>query len=302
MGMDEARDLIRKGLDSAQRLNVRAIVLQRGIRSDELRKVRLEQSKSGEIRFTVLSNGRSQGEVSFDDRQRVAIYLPSRKKLLVLKSPRNPNWRGDRRLKLIEKNYRLVIDSAPRIASRKAICVIAVPKRPDIEKRRLYFDAKNGYLLRVERITQSMQRIVLQDTVEISFPERMDSLGLTPEMLNAEEIEHRDQDRDLEGDEAERTLGFSPLSLSDYPYGFQVFDSKVIRRDHFRAKIIHLGDGLALVTIFQFAPDPSDPGPPGGRGDEVMAEVRGVRVVVGGDAPESVRRRILNALVQSASP
>lgn len=295
---EHAKQLLLRSLQHAYNVNVRAIVVQFCSESGTFQQIKVEQTKSGKSRYTVIAPLRDQGVESVDDGMKAVTYLPDNKLVLVQASTRNGYQDATDRLALAEKNYKLSWENSPKIAGRKTVCVVATPKRGPLEERRFYIDSETAYLLRSETVTKDGGRSVKYDTRCVSYPEEMIEPGIQMRELGASTIKYERQITISKNHSAASQVGFEPIVPTQLPYGFTVSGCQVTKSDHWQAVVVRVSDGIVRGAVYQWKPD-SDDGDQGSSPDRSSLMAHGIRLLLVADIPKSARERILQAFATS---
>lgn len=288
---DNAKDLLLRSMEHAYKVNVRAVVVQRCAETNALQHIKIEQTKSGLSRYTILLPIQEQGVESVDDGMRAVTYLPNHKVVLIQDSSRHADKDAKKRLALAEANYQLSWQHSRRVAGRETICVTAVPKHGSLEKRKFYIDSKTAYLLRFETVGRDGRTSLKYDTKSVSYPSSMEDPGISPNAVGVSTVRshrracgHRDQ--------AVAEAGISPLIPDRLPLGFVIRESEITRTSNWKAVAIRVTDGLVKGTVYEWRPtagsDDEAVAP-----DRTMIQARGLKLMMVADIPEAARMQIL---------
>lgn len=295
---EHAKQLLLRSLQHAYNVNVRAIVVQFCSESGTFQQIKVEQSKNGKSRYTIIAPLRDQGVESVDDGMKAVTYLPDNKLVLVQASTRNGYQDAKDRLALAEQNYKLSWENSPKIAGRKTVCVVATPKKGPLEERRFYIDSETAYLLRSETVGKDGNHSVKYDTRCVSYPDDMVEPGIQINELGANTVRYERQMNISRAHSGVSQVGFEPLVPSQLPYGFTVNACQVTKSDHWQAVVVRVSDGLVRGAVYQWKPD-SDDGDQGSAPDRSSLMAHGIRLLMVADIPKNARERILQAFAAS---
>lgn len=252
-----ARDLLQKGMGPGFGVNIVATLVQRDASGNgAYQTLRVERSKSGKVRVTVLQPARVAGTVSVDDGVRTRAYLPGQRVLLDQVSALQERQSPRERMDLAERNYTLTIGGKRRIAGRDAVLVIAKPRHPGIDERRYTLDAKTGFPLRLDTISPSGGSTMVFEVRDVSYPKALHPT--TFEVRPSNEVKYVMYPRPKyvsEESEARRTMGFQPRVPSRLPLGFQVQRMYVDTSREWKRFAVRVGDGLVFAVVYQWVPE-----------------------------------------------
>jgi outer membrane lipoprotein-sorting protein len=294
-----ARELLLRSMERQRFIPSTSIVLQHGgPMADCLMQVRIDQSREGRLKMTVLSPLSMQGVASIDNGKEWITYLPDEKRLMVMPSPRLAAGDPRFRVNLADKNYVLRTEPGVEIAGRKTIAIVAQPKSVMMPVRRFYLDEENNYLLRLETQLRN-ERKVLMDTKAISYPNdlpdalfELRSLDRTKKVAYTAPIKIATQNRTVRNH-----LTFRPVLPQNLPFGFAIQEPQMGGEVGGRFVAVRITDGLASATVYQWdgrnEPWPFEPG----RGDK---DAKGIRMRIIGEMPDNALRRILDVFVGEA--
>lgn len=291
-----ARDLLQRGMGPGFGVNVVATLYQRDPSGNgSFQTLRVERSKRGKIRVTVLSPARMQGTVTVDDGERSRVYLPQQRVLLDQASALQERESPRARMAMAERNYILSIAGKRRIAGRSALVIVAKPRHPDMDERRYTLDAKTHVPLRLETVSPSGVVSLVFEARDVAYPKRLPST--TFELRPSGQVKYVMYPRPLPVSslgEARRAVGFRPRVPSRLPLGFRVEGLYVDSAREWKRLLVRASDGLVLARVYQWVPQgQSTFVRPAVQAQSV--EVNGVRMLVSGDLSRAARERLLSA-------
>jgi outer membrane lipoprotein-sorting protein len=294
----QAAKMLMRSMQRTFPVNVVSVMVQRDPKSDNsYQRVKVERTKDGLQRCTILQPLRMQGVMSVDDGDRMKIYLPDRKIVLDQESPGKVNCEVDQRMKLVRKNYSFSMSDGGRIAGRDAVCVVATPRYDEMEIRRYSLDAATAYPLRLETYLNGKEITVVFDTKDIQFPATMDRNLFTISPLGSvRTITYSRPTKVVSPAQAKSLVGFTPLVPKGLPLGFEVQEVQFSNNSDSKAIVVRLSDGLARASVYQTKSDDkltSDE-------DSSVLEYKGVRLMLVSDLPKSTRDQLLRAFLTQA--
>jgi len=292
----EAKEWLLRSLSSARAIDVSAEVLTRfGPREVEA-KVRIEQSRQGVTRHTVLEPPMAAGSVTVDDGQTWWSYLPMAKRIFVQDSPRRHQDLPSYQVALACQNYELRLRPGPTIAGRSTVRVVAIPRSREMPIRDHFLDRETAYLLRLIVVQPDGVRKTPLDTLEVNFSPRLDIKSLRELPADVQTVRMDSPKRLARPSDARRDAGFIPIVPKELPFGFIVKELQLVGPKDRRFVATRLVDGLTTVTVYQWRPAPGRKGWPYEM--PFFREVEGVRLTLVGDVPKGVSDALLDAFVR----
>ena len=292
---NKAKDLLQSSFTKAYTTPVSGIFQQTapGRGSDCSTLMKVEQSKLGKTKMSILQPLSQQGVTSVDDGEVWVTYLPDQRRLISQGSPRKRIGDASSRLDIAERNYSLAIRDGETIAGRKTTCVEALPKFKEMHARRYYLDVDTDYLLRLETISPLGVKSLALDTRYVSFPQVLPaSLFKLQPMGDVRRIElPGPQPLDANG---RAILGFDPIQPQNLPFGFVVTQQQLVGERDKKFAAVRLSDGFVDATVYQWDAKGKSPFPKSGR----EREVRGIRIRLVGELPENVLFRLLEQFIK----
>ncbi len=296
---ERAKQLLLKSLQHAYDVNVQAIVVQYCPDTESYQQLKLEQTRTGRSRYTILTPLRDQGVESVDDGTRAVTYLPDNKLVLVQASTRNQGEDCKERIARAEKNYRLSWEESPDIAGRPVVCITATPKAGPLEERRFYIDTETAYLLRCETVTKGGTPQVKYDTKCVVYPEEMAEPKVAISAFGAKTVKYESQVK-LSKAISNSQLGFDPIIPTQLPYGFAVMTSQVTSSKSWKAAVVRITDGLVMGAVYQWKPEPESR-EPALTPDRSSIRSHGLSLLMVADIPRNARERILQSFAESGA-
>ncbi|HTQ08511.1 MAG TPA: sigma-E factor regulatory protein RseB domain-containing protein [Fimbriimonadaceae bacterium] len=295
-----ASDLIRATMRKEPIVNVRVIVVQRlYYDSSVFQQVKVEMSKDGKVRQTVLAPLSQQGTELVDDGQTLRIYTPDDKRLIEQPSDQQGDGEISFRMNLVDQNYTLRISRKVKIAGRDALVVEAVPRHESLETRCYSIDDKTGLLLRLETCKEGRSPMLHLDTKAVEFPATFseDTFKLDPAFSRTESFHDRCVSPKSAG-ELTVELGFQPAVPAKLPYGFEAQELQASTDSPARALIVRVTDGLEKATVLEWRKEGrSASDPPAGT---LVQNSGGLTLLISGDLPDDVKRRLLQVFAAVA--
>lgn len=205
------------------------------------------QNKAGRNRTVIMLPAEQKGSETIFDSQQIAAYDNESKTVTVFN--RREQLSLDARMKLIRKNYRLYISEGGEIADRNCFALLAVPNESTLDSRKFLVDRETAYPLQFELGPQGKAELIYR-YLEVDFDGEPEVPNASILLKKAKKI------RDIRGDELDREnpeeqLGFSPHIPKTYPYGFIPTSFRVLKRGTKPALSIRLTDGLAILTVYE---------------------------------------------------
>ncbi len=292
----DAEEVLRRSLERRSTVNVDAILDQMSPFGGGYVRFRMRRDPLGRRRTEILSPATMQGQVSVDDGTVWTTYFPDKRRLRSHPSPLMEPDDLDFRMRLVRRNYRLEIDEKTIVAGRPVYRVVARPRSPELETRRFYIDTATYIPLKAEAVNELGGVTVQVAFRHVEFPARLDKS--TFDLVDPAGSK-RDQARAPQalhgGEDAERRLGFKPAFARRLPMGFRPQSMDLVFWHDITPAQIKITDGLVRLFVYQFRPPEGHAPPPSRPGEEkrTYRDVGDLRVEVHGDAPASVRERIL---------
>lgn len=218
--------------------------------SDTPTKVKVELSKSGKIRNTIIEPLVMQGISYIDDGRTVTQYRPEDEVMVIYPSPQLGELQVDEKLKLIERNYTLSEQKSEKVAGRSTFVIKAAPKQKGMPTRFYWIERTHFTILRSAVDFPKTKRWVQIDTYSVQYGPK-----LCPKLFGPEDIEDwgvrrvdapRDYPTFQAASKATRLALNSPANI---PFGFSLQTVKVWKVDNYPLVSAWLTDGLVLVRM-----------------------------------------------------
>lgn len=291
---DKAQKYLLRSLAGDYKANVVAVLRQR--QSDDKRSitVKIQKSKDGKTRETVLSPLHLQCEY-LDDGSTIQTYSPDEKTLIV--QPSNQlNQDLAFRVPLIQKNYSLKLEPEETIAGRICVVVFAKARSPQISSIRYYFDEKTGFPLSKETVSPSGEVSEDYEVVDIKFPAKLDpSIFKIEPPVGYETISYAEPIKINSLSEAAKMLGFAPTIPSQIPFGFRVQRMTTTKNSKWKALCLKLTDGLQRVTVYEWVPVPGETIKTGE--NRVIKLHNGINIMIVADIDSNIRNSIIRSFL-----
>lgn len=290
-----AQDLLRRTMLRTPTHNVTAVILQRMVdEPGRMQQIQVVLSRDGQSRHTVLSPLSLQGLDSLDDGKTTRTYLPDRKIVIEMKSPRAIECDADTRIALATRNYRLRTEKGPTVAGRDSALVVAQPRHRDLAERRYYIDPVTGYLLKLETVVKGKATTTFE-TRFVEYPQSLPRTSFRLGTLSGNVKVVAQTPRNLEDPEdAALRVGFPVIVPTRLPLGFTVEDVEVVNPERGNMVGVRITDGLVKGTVYQWSAqdDRKTVAPLQGAS---MTDVGSVRIMLIADVPDAARERILSS-------
>lgn len=286
-----------KSLAGDYKVNVVAILKQR--RSDDQHSVtvKIQKSKDGKTRETVLSPLRMQCEF-LDNGKTIQTYSPDEKTLIIQPSGQLSQDLA-LRIPLIRKNYSLELSPDEKVAGRNCVVVNAKAKYPQLPNIRYYFDEKTGFPMGKETIQPSGEPSEEYEVLSIKFPATLDSSIFKMEPpVGYETITYDEPTKISTLSEAAKLLGFAPSVPSQIPYGFRIQRMTITKNSQWKALCLRLTDGLQKVTVYEWIPVPGDSIKTGEK--RIIKLHNGINIMIVSDIDYNIRSTILRSFLVMA--
>ncbi len=302
---ESARDILLRSLDAKNRISVTMIQIQPGgpARDDksgsksvsmpdrDFVQTKLQLSRDGKCRRTVLQPLRMQGIISIDDGQNWTTILPDEKKVIIQSSPSAHRFDTRQKMALIDRNYVLKLEKQLDIAGRRSNSVLAIPKQKELSSRRFVIDADTYVLLRQESIDPNGKVTLQFDTQAIEFPRRQDpALFRKPDLQSLKIVNLPAPKRVDDLSQVRQLIGFDPRNPDDLPYGFEIVEWHLLGADDSPFICARLSDGIASVSVYQWDMRRKYKDMPFRSGGDAVDD--GINIKVFGDLPRSIRTKI----------
>lgn len=295
----KAADLLQKSMGREFPVNVIAVIMQRDPAGDgTYQRVKVTRARDGRSRHSIIAPLRMAGVESVDDGDKMRVYLPDKRALIVQDSGHLADSDPEVRIGWAKKNYQFSIDGREKIAGRMSLRVVADPKDPDMSIRRYYLDEKSGYPLKMEVVGEAGEPKVVFDTIAIDFPDSLSGNVFRMKPLPGTNTINYTRPQTLASPgKAQAVVGFRPVLPDRLPMGFRVQEMQYNGGDEWKSVVIRLSDGLVRATVFQWRPN--------GKKieaieDSTLADINGLKVLIVSDLPPHVRKRLLDSFTSQA--
>lgn len=286
---DRAQKYMARYLQGKYGTNVVAIIQQKS-EDKGTGTVKIQRSKDGKIRQTVLSPLHIQCEV-LEDGKTLRTYLPDRRQMLI--QPSNSiAQEASFRIPLVQKNYMLKSETGQKVANRKCVTVTATSRFNQVPTVRYQFDESTGFPLAMETILPGGEIVNSFEVVDIKFPKDFDESVFKMEPVGGVEvITYAEQKGLAKLSDATSKLGFSPVVPSKIPFGFQIQRISVSSENSVRSLCLKMTDGIQRATVYEWTYVP---------GEKIMAGeamsyqiCKGLRITIMTDLGSDLREAFL---------
>lgn len=269
------------------------VQVHRTFTNGKAQKLTMSRDERGRSLYTILEPLQMQGWQTYDDGNSLQTLFPDRRFVQTrLWGSRQATLNPDLRLRLIEKNYKLSIDSGPKICGLLTTKITAVPRNSQLPKRTMYFRRGTTLLLRIDLAAKNKAPV----TVFEILSQAPNTEPVEPPNTSGWKRETTWGPRPLGRPfQARAFAGITAVFPKSLPYGFELVDSWVNGRTQDTAFVLsRLTDGFVLVNLIQANPalgvyiDGAE-----------RATERGVLFVADGQAPSELLRDLLQAYTSS---
>ncbi|MBS1701033.1 MAG: outer membrane lipoprotein carrier protein LolA [Armatimonadetes bacterium] len=295
---DRAEKLMAKYLRGDYNVNIVAIVKETS-EGNGTQRTKIQRSKDGKIRETVLAPLHLQGEY-VDDGREYKQYLPDDGYMLISPSQALSH---DIKLRspLIEKNYTLKMDGSSRIIGRRCVTVVATSRFNEVPILRYHFDEATGYPMAMETVANDGSIVNSFEVTDIKFPAKLDDSTFVIEPVAGVKIVHYDETNCLSRlSDAEPKLGFKPIVPKDIPFGFEIQRISVSTDSRYRILCLKLTDGLQRATVYEWTYVQNEKITTGEASDNKIW--KGLKITVVADLGSSLRQSFLQPFLVRANP
>ena len=295
----KAAEKLLRSMDPSYMTSFSGIFLQRTLGGNKCDgQVKIDQSKEGKIRVSMLQPLSMQGITSLDDGRTWSTYFPDDKQIVIQQSPRARAQDPKQRIELASKNYTFRFESGETIAGRRTNTVVAEPVFEGMPTRMYSLDSETSYMLRLETVDFRGKRSTHFDTKAIQFDARLnDKLFELRPVGDFRQVKLDAPERIRSMAQAHERLGFRPVLPEELPAGFVINDRGIAGKDNTEFVVIRITDGLVTATVYQWNGRKPDQPWPTSRRDR---EVDGIKMRLIGDLPDGVMSRVLDAFIRKA--
>ena len=263
--------------------------------------VKVEQSKGGQTKVTILKPLSMAGVTSVDNGRQWHTYLPDQNRMIVQESPRRNGQSVQGRLDLAEQNYVFKMEQDVTIAGRRAACISALPRVKNMPTRRYYVDKETAILLRLETVEGADTQVQF-DTKLIQYPKETSKASFEMKFFGDKprRIDCPAPTKIASANQAKPSLGFSPIIPVKLPMGFVVQEPQVAGGSEFRFAAIRLTDGLVNGTVYQWRGEKDDL-PTAFKPQKGDKLAKGVWFRFVGDVPNDAKDQLLDLFLREAA-
>lgn len=293
--------LLQKSMQRTFSVNVVALIEQRDPTSDrDMQLVKVERSKTGKVRHSILKPMRLQGTMSIDDGERAMMYLPDEKIIINQESSQAESNDVSFRMDLAVENYDFRLEKGVTIAGRSTSVVMAIPKESSMDGRRYFLDEKTAYPLKLDVVSTRGGAITQYETKDIKYPTSLDEATFKMRVVGGvSTLKYKKPDSLKNSRDAEKVVGFIPIVPNALPLGFRVQNVQVNESPEWRSVALRITDGLVRATVYQWKSTGSD--------DQIQAMdnrsiglKKGIRIMIVSDLGAPLRTRLLRAFLSLA--
>lgn len=260
--------------------------------------IKIQRSKDGKTRQTVLAPLRMQGIEVVDDGVRQLTYYPDRELIFDQVSPAVNLKNTAFRARLARANYEFSEVGRARIAGRVAVQINAEPLSDELPSREYWLDLETGYPLRSISIFNGDKEKKF-DTLNIQFPESFDpSTFLLSTLPNVKKVQFNEPAQLLSASVVEKHLKFRPAMPNKLPYGFTAVAMMINSSENWPSFAIRITDGIVVAMVYQWIPKASTPDPDT-RTTFNVGQRNGTRMMIASDMPQEARKRILQGFLNA---
>ncbi len=279
-------------------VNVVAIISQLDPDEASYQTIKVERSRSGKVRHTVLGPLCMQGVCTIDDGKRSYMYMPDQRLVIDQDSqPRNGDI--DRRVQLALRNYSFRIEGRCQVAGRAAFCVQATPRNSGLETRTYCVETRTAYPLRLVTTAPNGDTTVKFETKDIEFPRKLDESLFQMRTLGEVNTLQYQRPNNVDPEQAAEIVGFEPVMPRGLPLGFEVQEVQANNGQEWKSLILRLTDGLAKANVYQWKLGGKNPKLKSLE-QSTMRDVHGVRLLLVSDLAPDLRDRLLSAFIKDS--
>lgn len=268
-----------------------------GSKQGEMLQMKVTMDGERRWRKTVLMPLRHEGRTTMFDGRRLMVISPQDR--MVISQAMAPEMELDRRMRLIEQNYRLTRTRDRSVAGHKSFVIEARPKARGLEMRRFFLDRETHFMLKSEAQLPGGEVRVLQEVLQVQFMDKMPKEAL--DLSYPSEYKFREvapPPRFTSVSSVERRLNFEPILPNKIPFGMELEAIDVVESGRGAIVALRLTDGLNTVTAYQWSAQ-SSPNFRNMPEEALRTESKGVRMAFIGDLPTTFTARILEAFVKA---
>ncbi len=275
--------------------NVAAIIMQRMVdEPTRMQQIQVVLSKDGRLRHTVLQPLSQQGMESVDDGRVTRTFIPDRKMVIEMPSPRLTPCDAISRIKLAERNYTLRVEDSPRVAGREAVLVSALPRSTDMAERRYTIDPRTGYLLKLETVSDGKATTSFE-TKFVDYPRELPRDVFEFQRLSGSvKVVVRTPQELKDPRNAAHQLDFEPILPSSLPMGFVIEGTEVVNPERGHMIGVRITDGLVKGSVYQWPKSDEAKMKFPMQGASVL-DIGNVRLMLMADIPFEARQKLLSA-------
>jgi outer membrane lipoprotein-sorting protein len=294
---DHAQRYLMRSLAGDYHTNIVAVMKQRQSGDKGSVIVKIQKSKDGKTRETVLSPLHLQCEY-LDNGTSIETYSPDEKTLII--QPANQLSQDLAfRTPLIQRNYSVKLEAKRKIAGRSCVVVIANARYTQIPSIRYFFDEKTGFPLSKETIRPDGDVTTEYEVVEVKFPSRIEpSVFKIEPPVGYETVSYAEPTKINSISEAASMLGFSPIVPAQIPYGFKVQRMTTTKNSKWKALCLKMTDGLQRVTVYEWVPEPGETIKTGE--NRVIRLHNGINVMIVSDIDSNIRNILIRSFLVMA--
>jgi outer membrane lipoprotein-sorting protein len=248
---ESALRLLVKAFDRVSPKNVDAVMRMSMDTSDERQTVQVQIARDGRQRVEVVAPLHRARMIILELGEIRQIYNPDKRTLSTGRSMTIDLFDPSERLRLVRRNYTVRITRNLALANLKNVVRIdATSRYPDVGGASIFVDPESYFVLRVDSVMPSGERIKRFDTTKVTYPASLDSstfkldgVDIGSTIMESDPVPVRTLDN------ARRLAGFTALAPHALPYGFVV--RKMYVNPKYKTISFNVSDGLAAATVYQ---------------------------------------------------
>lgn len=288
-----ARNVLLKSLENHRKQTVELLQNWRPFSEDRTVTVKVVNVANKKMRVDILSPLVYEGTVTIDDGKLLKTYYTDRKEVLVQASPIKFETPPEKRIKLIESNYKLNVKSGVQVAARNTYMITLTPKEAALGRRVMLIDRKTFIPLRITAYEPGNEVRMLTDTISI----KDESLNPPPDFAIPGESKYRktsswgpEELKDTA--KAAQKLGFEPRIPTKLPHGFQIVAKHLLGTPDRPFLGVRISDGIYSATVYQWSPKVQQGKNPVQHAS-MYQDPYGVQYTVYGETPDGLARTLL---------
>lgn len=200
----------------------------------------------------IISPNSMAGTRSVDNSKVLRTYFPAQDDILEQPSPQKFRTPTDKRMQLIQRNYKLSLTSGRQIAGRNTYMVEMRPIEPSVGMRRVFIDRERSTILASYlRDPATKTDFTLTTTLHVNYnpDNRASEFQLPPK----KEVKKETTPIELSKfKDAAKKLGFAPRIPPNLPYGFEIVSKQIVGSEEKPFLAVRCSDGMTNINVYQW--------------------------------------------------